>query len=64
MLFRSDEGNLVSQSRRRPEREINLDFSVDEDEDEGENEDENESEVQDAMTTRASINTCSRLKCR
>ena len=35
-----DEGNLVSQSRRRPEREINLDFSVDEDEDEGENESE------------------------
>jgi DNA-directed RNA polymerase subunit beta' len=35
-----DEGNLVSQSRRRPEREINLDFSIDEDEDEGENESE------------------------
>ncbi len=28
-----DEGNLVSQARQRPEREVNLDFSVDEDED-------------------------------
>jgi DNA-directed RNA polymerase subunit beta' len=31
-----DEGNLIAQARRRPEREINLDFSVDEDEDESE----------------------------
>ncbi len=29
-----DEGNLIAQARRRPEREINMDFSVDE-EDEG-----------------------------
>ncbi len=28
-----DEGNLIAQARRRPEREVNLDFSVDEDED-------------------------------
>ena len=28
-----DEGNLISQARQRPEREVNLDFSVDEDED-------------------------------
>ncbi|MEY8402549.1 DNA-directed RNA polymerase subunit beta' [Oscillospiraceae bacterium 44-34] len=33
-----DEGNLVAQSRHRPEREINLDFSVEEEED-GENDD-------------------------
>jgi DNA-directed RNA polymerase subunit beta' len=31
-----DEGNLIAQARRRPERDINLDFSVDEDEDESE----------------------------
>ncbi len=32
-----DEGNLIAQARRRPEREVNLDFSVDdEDEDDGE----------------------------
>ncbi|NBI09129.1 DNA-directed RNA polymerase subunit beta' [Colidextribacter sp. OB.20] len=30
-----DEGNLIAQAHRRPEREINLDFSVDEDEEEG-----------------------------
>ena len=29
-----DEGNLIAQARRRPEREINMDFSVEE-EDEG-----------------------------
>ncbi|MCI9352522.1 MAG: hypothetical protein HFF58_04625, partial [Lawsonibacter sp.] len=27
-----DEGNLIAQARRRPEREINMDFSVDEEE--------------------------------
>ncbi|MCI8303327.1 MAG: DNA-directed RNA polymerase subunit beta', partial [Lawsonibacter sp.] len=31
-----DEGNLVAQARRRPEREVNMDFSMDEDD--GENE--------------------------
>ncbi len=33
-----DEGNLIAQARRRPEREVNLDFSVDEDEDESDSE--------------------------
>ena len=33
-----DEGNLIAQARRRPEREVNLDFSVDEDEDESDEE--------------------------
>ena len=31
-----DEGNLVAQSRRRPEREVDLDFSQDEEDGEGE----------------------------
>ncbi len=35
-----DEGNLITQSRRRPEREVILDFSVDEDEDEADSEDD------------------------
>ena len=33
-----DEGNLIAQARRRPEREVNLDFSVDEDDDESDSE--------------------------
>ncbi len=33
-----DEGNLIAQARRRPEREVNLDFSVDEDEEENDTE--------------------------
>ena len=40
-----DEGNLVAQARRRPEREVNLDFNVDEDEDEAEVEDDPFSEL-------------------
>ena len=35
-----DEGNLISQTRRRPEREVNLDFSMDEDDEESEGEDD------------------------
>ncbi len=31
-----DEGNLIAQARRRPEREVNMDFSVDEDDSAGE----------------------------
>ena len=31
-----DEGNLIAEARRRPEREVDLDFSVDEDEEEEE----------------------------
>ncbi len=31
-----DEGNLIAQARRRPEREVNMDFSVDEDDSDGE----------------------------
>ena len=33
-----DEGNLIAQARRRPEREVDLDFSVDEDDDESDDE--------------------------
>ncbi len=40
-----DEGNLIAQARRRPEREVNLDFNVDEDEDEAEVEDDPFSEL-------------------
>ena len=40
-----DEGNLIAQARRRPEREINLDFDIDEDEDEAEAEDASFSEL-------------------
>ncbi len=40
-----DEGNLIAQARRRPEREVNLDFDIDEDEDEAEVEDDPFSEL-------------------